>query len=204
MARVGFFGGSFDPIHNGHLNLALQIFEAHQLDQIYFCPTSQSPHKRLNPPVASKEDRRAMVVAAIAPLPQFTFLDVEIQKSGPVYTIDSIRLLLKTDKDKKKHYFLILGEDALERFHEWKEVEELVAIAPPLIGTREAGDKGAFPKTVPKSVAAAVKKGMTKTSLMEISSREIRQRMASSLYCGHLLPAKVWDHINQNQLYRPE
>lgn len=141
-----------------------------------------------------------MAVAAIAPLPQFTFLDTEIQKSHAVYTIDSIRALLKMDGEKKKQFFLILGEDILERFHEWKEVEELVTIAPPLIGTRNGES---LPKTLPKSVATAVKKGMTKIPVMEISSTEIRERIASGLYCGHLLPAKVWEYINQNQLYKP-
>ena len=199
--RVGFFGGSFDPIHLGHLNLALQIFEAHRLDQVFFCPTSQSPLKSSIPPIASKEQRRAMVVAAIAPLPQFTFLDLEIQKSSMTYTIDTIRLLLKMDGEKGKQYFLILGEDSLESFHTWKEVEELVTLAPPLIGMRK---KEEVPKTLPKSVAATIKKGITKTSLMEISSTEIRQRVSAGLYCGHLLPAKVWEYINQNKLYHHE
>jgi nicotinate-nucleotide adenylyltransferase len=201
VARIGFFGGSFDPIHLGHLNLALQMLETHKLDQVFFCPTSQNPLKSAQPPVASKEQRRAMVVAAIAPLPKFTFLDIEIQKSSAIYTIDSIRTLIKSDKEQKaekKEYFLILGEDVLEGFHQWKEVEELILLASPLVGTRSGVD---LPKTLPKPVAAAIKKGITKTSLMDISSTEIRRRMELGLYCGHLLPAKVWEYIQQNQLY---
>lgn len=200
-AKIGFFGGSFDPIHLGHINLALQMQEAHDLTQIFFCPTSQNPLKTSEPPVVSKEHRRGMVVAAIAPLPKFTFLDIEIQKSSPIYTIDSIRTLIKADEEqkaKKKQYFLIVGEDALEGFHKWKEVEELILLAPPLVGTRSGFT---LPQTLPKSVAAAIKKGMTKTSVMEISSTEIRSRLGLGLYCGHLLPAKVWEYIQQNQLY---
>jgi nicotinate-nucleotide adenylyltransferase len=143
-----------------------------------------------------------MAAAAIGPIPQFTFLDAEIQKKEPTYTIDTIRKLIAQDEAQKKmkrKYFLILGEDALEHFHTWKEVEELTMIAPPLIGTRTGAD---LPKTLPKSVAAAIKKGITKTSVMEISSTEIRERIAAGLYCGHLLPAKVWEYINQNQLYK--
>lgn len=198
MKKIGFFGGSFDPIHLGHLNLAIQILEAHNLDQIFFCPTSQSPHKKETPPLASKEQRRAMVVAAIAPLPKFTFLDMEIQRADPNYTIDSIRKLMETDG--KKQYHLILGEDSLKEFHKWKEVEELVVLAPPLVGTR-GENSGDLPKTLPKSVLTAVKKGYTKISNMEISSTEIRSRLQLGLYCGHLLPAKVGEYINQNQLY---
>lgn len=205
MKKIGFFGGSFDPIHLGHLNLAIQMLEAHNLDQIFFCPTSQSPHKTEAPPIAAKEHRRAMVVAAIAPLPKFTFLDTEIQKSSPNYTIETIRMLLETDEKKKgakKQYFLILGDDSLTGFHKWKEVEELMVLAPPLVGCR-AGESS-FPKTLSKTVLAAVKKGYTKISLMEISSTEIRSRLQLGLYCGHLLPAKVWEYIHQNQLYSPE
>lgn len=198
MKKIGFFGGSFDPIHLGHLNLAIQILEAHQLDQVFFCPTSQSPHKKETPPIGSKEHRRAMVAAAIAPIPKFTFLDIEIQRPEANYTIDSIRKLMEIDG--KKQYFLILGEDSLQRFHKWKEVEELIVLAQPLVGAR--GDSpGSFPKTLPKSVLSAVKKGYTKISLMEISSTEIRRRLQLGLYCGHLLPARVWEYITQNQLY---
>jgi nicotinate-nucleotide adenylyltransferase len=142
--KFGFFGGSFDPIHNGHLNLAVEIAERHMLDEVYFCPTSQSPFKKANPPIASKEHRRAMVTAAISPLSQFTLLDLEIQKSSFCYTIDTIRSLISTDEDNKakRHYFLLLGEDALERFGEWKEAEDLVKLAPPLVGSR--GKQAAF------------------------------------------------------------
>jgi nicotinate-nucleotide adenylyltransferase len=199
LKKIGFFGGSFDPIHLGHLNLAIQIMEAHKLDQIFFCPASQSPHKTEKPPIAAKEHRRAMVVAAIAPLPKFTFLDLEIQKSSASFTIDTIHALFKMDGKLKKELYLILGEDALENFHAWREVEELVVLAPPLVGSRTGA---VLPKSLPKPVLTAIKKGMTKTSLMEISSTEIRSRLQLGLYCGHLLPAKVLDYINSNQLYK--
>ena len=198
--KVGFFGGTFDPIHFGHLNLALEMLEAHGLDEVLFCPVSQSPHKTEDPPVASKDDRRAMVVAAIAPIPQFTFLDIEIQKTAPAYTIDSIRYLVKMDGEKEKQYFLILGEDALENFHLWKEFEELVTLAQPLIGSRLSSAEFSS-KKLSKAVAGILKSGITKTPILEISGTEIRTRLKKKLYCGHLLPAKVWEYINQNGLY---
>ena len=200
--RIGFFGGSFDPIHLGHLHLALQMLEIHQLDQVYFCPASQSPHKKETPPQADKEHRRAMVVAAIAPIPVFTFLDLEIQRNSHSYTIDTIRdLLARDEKEKiKKEYHLILGEDALQNFHLWKEFEELIHLAPPLIGSR-AKAKDFLPKNLPAPVAAALKKGLTPIPLIEISSTDVRSRLGQGLYCGHLLPAKVWEYIVQNKLY---
>lgn len=183
MKRRGYFGGSFDPIHLGHLNLAIEISERHHLDEVFFCPTSQSPHKKAHPPQASKEHRRAMTTAAIAPLPQFTLLDLELQKTEPCYTIDTIESLLQMNK--KCHYFLVLGEDSFDQLHTWKNVDKLLKLASPLIGSR-----------------IQHKKGMTPIPILDISSTEIRARLQRGLYCGHLLPAKVWDYIQQHQLYR--
>jgi nicotinate-nucleotide adenylyltransferase len=192
--KVGFFGGSFDPIHLGHLNIAIELAERHNLDEVYICPTSQSPFKKSQPPTASKDHRRAMVTAAISPLPNFTLLDFELQKSVPCYTIDTIRELIAIHH--KNNYFLLLGEDAIEHFHEWREVEELVKLATPLIGSRRAKS---FNKT---ALSSSIEKGLTQIPIMEISSTEIRDRLKKGLYCGHLLPAKVWDYIQQHQLYK--
>ncbi len=200
--KVGFFGGSFDPIHLGHLNVAIELAEKHKLDEVYICPTSQSPFKKAQPPIASKEDRRAMVTAAISPLPHFTLLDLELQNSMPCYTIDTIRALLASDQQhkKKKNYFLLLGEDAIENFHEWREVEELVKLATPLIGSRKT--KSFSTKGLTSVLSSSIEKGLTTIPILEISSTEIRDRLQKGLYCGHLLPAKVWDYIQQHQLYR--
>lgn len=189
MKRTGYFGGSFDPIHLGHLNLAIEITERHKLDEVFFVPTSQSPHKKANPPKASKEHRRAMTTAAISPLPQFTLLDLELQKTLPCYTIDTIESLIEMDKNR--HYFLMMGEDSLEQLHTWKDVEKLLKLAPPLIGSRTK-----------KAPIKSVEKGMTPIPILEISSTDIRARLQKGLYCGHLLPAKVWDYIQQHELYK--
>jgi len=200
--KVGFFGGSFDPIHLGHLNIAIELAEKHKLDEVYICPTSQSPFKKTQPPLASKEDRRAMATAANSPVPNFTLLDLKLQNSMPCYTIDTIRALLATDQQhkKKKSYFLLLGEDAIEHFHEWREVEELVKLATPLIGSRKT--KSFNTKGLTSALSSSIEKGLTPIPIMEISSTEIRDRLKKGLYCGHLLPAKVWDYIQQHQLYR--
>lgn len=196
--KVGFFGGSFDPIHLGHLNIAIELAERHKLDEVYICPTSQSPFKKSQPPIASKEDRRAMVTAAISPLPHFTLLDLELQNSMPCYTIDTIRALIAADH--KKNYFLLLGEDAIEHFHEWREVEELIKLATPLIGSRTT--KSLNRKGLTSALSSSIEKGLTEIPIMEISSTQIRDRLKKGLYCGHLLPAKVWDYIQQHQLYK--
>lgn len=202
--KVGFFGGSFDPIHIGHIHLALSLLEAHGLDEVLFCPTSQSPHKSEKPPVAERAHRKAMCAGAISPIPQFTLLDLEIQRSSYSYTIETIRTLMKMDaenKAKPKQYYLILGEDALEGLETWKEIDELLVLAPPLVGSR-GGYK--FPEKMPKSLMTAVKKGLTEIPALEISSTMIRERLQSGLYAGHFLPLRVGEYIQQNQLYTPK
>ncbi len=197
--KRGFFGGSFDPIHNGHLHLALELFEKHNLDEVFFCPTSQSPHKKNTPPQASKDHRRAMVTAAISPFPQFTLLDYELQKTSSCYTIETMRTL--TEEDPKVHYFLLLGEDAALSLHTWKEASELIKLAPPLVGSREkdllSELKGADP-----AIVKSLKKGWTSIPRLEISSTWVRSRVNKGEYAGHLVPGKVWDYIQTHQLYQ--
>ena len=192
---IGFFGGTFDPIHFGHLNLALQMIEKHRLTQILFCPAYISPHKQAKPPTVSKHHRKVMVTLAIEPIPEFHLLDWELEKEGPSYTIDTIRELKK--RNPHQQIRLILGQDALKEFFAWKEVEELVHLAPPLVGSRQ----GTIPSDLPPSIQEAVRAGMTQTPEMDISSTAIRERLGSGKYCGHLVPSKVLDYIHQNQLY---
>jgi nicotinate-nucleotide adenylyltransferase len=196
--KRGFFGGSFDPIHNGHLHLALELFERHQLDEVFFCPTSQSPHKKNTPPQASKDHRRAMVTAAISPFPQFTLLDYELQKPASCYTIETMRTL--KEEDPKVQYFLLLGEDAALSLPTWKEALELIKLAPPLVGSREKELLSEL-KGADAALIKMLKKGWTSIPRLEISSTWVRSRVNKGEYAGHLVPGKVWDYIQTQQLY---
>lgn len=190
--KIGFLGGTFDPIHFGHLNLALRILEARGLDQVLFCPASLSPHKESRPPQASKENRCAMVACAIADIPQLRLCTIETEQENPCYTIDTVRLLQK--KHENDQFHLILGEDGLHRLSEWKEVEALLTLAPPLIGVRHLPRESSF-------YHKDIKENFNLIPLMDISSAEIRMRLQKGLYCGHLLPANVLDYILSHQLY---
>lgn len=198
MKKIGFFGGTFDPIHFGHLNLAIQIAEQRSLDRLFFCPANYSPHKESERPVASKEQRKEMVLRAIAPIPQFSLCDEELKQQGASYTIDTIRKLMQQMPNSQ--FFLILGEDALEGLHSWKESEALIQMAHPLIGNRLRKAE----RVVGFSDASRtlIEKGMTPISLMEVSSTQIRQRLQKKRYCGHLLPENVLLYINQYELYQ--
>ncbi len=185
--KIGILGGSFDPVHFGHLNLAICLMESCALDEVLFIPTRLSPFKEHIPPIASAEHRLAMLKKALAPLPQFKIIDWEIHGQGPAYTIDTVRKLITPSVQ----LHLLLGEDHLSSLDRWKEGEELIRLAPPLIGSRKTSDTpiaAPFPRI--------------KIPLLEISSTTIRERLAHKKYCGHLVPAIVLDYIHQNHLYQ--
>ncbi len=168
--KVGVLGGSFDPIHIGHLHLALSLKESAHLDKVFLVPARLSPFKEGSPPHASAEDRLAMVCLAVASIPGFEVLDWEIRREAPSYTIDTIRHL-RQDPSLQLH--LLIADDQLETFSLWKEVEELIKLAPPLVGARS----------------------------FDVSSTEIRARLQKKAYCGHLVPAPVLEYIERNHLY---
>jgi len=196
--RIGFFGGTFDPIHFGHLNLAVHLLEMHKLDKILVCPAHYSPLKSEDQPRISTQHRYRMTELAISPIEKFEILDLEIKREGPSFTIDTIRALIQKDEHIRLH--LILGEDSLNGFSHWKEVEELVRLAPPLIGSR-IGQLHALDVQLPKTLIQSIEKGLTKIPVMEISSTTIRDRLRRKLYCGHLVPAKVLEYIQKHNLY---
>jgi nicotinate-nucleotide adenylyltransferase len=142
-----------------------------------------------------------MVVAAISPIPEFTFIDLEIQRSAPSFTVDTMRGLVEIAPGTNRSYFLILAQDVLPTIHLWKELDALLELAPPLVGLR-SGEEVKVSKEVKRSTAALLKEGMTPMPILEISSTEIRKRLVQGLFCGHLLPGKTYEYIAQHKLYR--
>jgi nicotinate-nucleotide adenylyltransferase len=196
MKKIGFFGGTFDPIHFGHINLAIQLFEKHRLDEVLFCPAARSPFKEDRPPGASPGDRMAMAELAIADIGAFRICKIELERPGLSYTVDTLRAL-KERFDPAVHWYILLSGDTLAGFHRWKESEEIVRLATPIVGSR-----GGAQQKIPRSpVRDALRKGLTETDQFEVSSTQIRDRLKKKLYCGHLLPAKVLDYIEKNNLY---
>jgi nicotinate-nucleotide adenylyltransferase len=190
--KVGLLGGTFDPIHFGHLNLAISLLEQHGLNQVLFCPAAISPFKKDMPPLASKKDRSEMIRLSLAPYPFFELLDLELVREGPSYTIDTVQTLISTNPGTE--FYLLTGEDTLEYFQLWKQWEELVALAPPLIGSR----KGSLPSSHLPPIFQA---GLTQIPTFEISSTVIRERLFQKKNCNHLIPALALDYIERNRLY---
>lgn len=207
VSKIGFFGGTFDPIHNGHIHLALSLLEAYSLDSVVFCPASVSPFKSVVPPIASPKDRLEMVRRAIAPISGFQLWGWEVEQSAPSYTIDSVKALIdKCAKEENRvQPYLILGQDSLHRLHEWKDIEELLRIAPPLIGTRAGFVTAVDLSPFSRKSQEAIVNGLTEIPLLDISSTFLRDRLKKrrqhNLYCGHLIAEDTLRYIYEHKLY---
>ena len=200
--KVGLLGGSFDPLHFGHINLGLEMQEKHALDEIILCPAATSPFKIGETPHASGEDRLSMIRLGIEKLKGWRVIDWEVKKGGVSYTIDTAIAIHEEAKNNQEKIalYLILGQDVLHRFEEWKDIKKLLEIASPLIGIRtpkENSERIQFPHLIAKSC----EEGMTPTRYLEISSTDIRERLKKRIYCEHLVPAKILDFIYHRQLY---
>jgi nicotinate-nucleotide adenylyltransferase len=193
MKKIGFFGGTFDPIHSGHINVGVRILEAGLVDQILYSPARISPTKGEAPPIAPCYHRLNMLQLALEDVPGCDLYDEEIKKEGPSYTIDAL-------KGIKGELRLIVAEDAAYGFDQWKDIEQLLEMAPPIIAIRHGFNREKL-NHLPDSIKWNIEKGLIQIPAMDISSTEIRERLKKRLYCGHLLPGKVLDYIHQNTLY---
>lgn len=202
MKKIGLLGGTFDPIHVGHLNLAFELMEKKQLDQVWFIPVQLNPHKTAQDPPVSFDHRLAMTQLAIEGIPCFDVKDVERQRPPPSYTIHTLQALIAEEafNPSPHQFYLLMGEDALPGFIRWHLPEEIVRLVPLLIGSRSGiwqYEMGAY--SLP--IREAIQKGLTSTRLMDVSGTDIRRRFKQGLYCGHLVPLSVLHYIQENQLY---
>ncbi|MBA3958321.1 MAG: nicotinate (nicotinamide) nucleotide adenylyltransferase [Parachlamydiaceae bacterium] len=196
--RIGIYGGTFDPVHYGHINLAIQVKELHQLDEIWFCPVQISPHK-LDTQPTSFAHRHKMLGIALQGVPGCAITDVESKRPGPSFTIDTLTALKADHPDVQ--FYLIMGDDAIPGFFRWHKPEEIVRMVPIIVGTRSLVPYDITKLTGNEEICDAIRKGITPTRLLDISSTEIRQRLRTGSYCGHLVPEKVIDYICANHIY---
>jgi nicotinate-nucleotide adenylyltransferase len=196
---IGLFGGSFDPIHFGHLNLGVELKEKCDLKEVWFIPTYASPLKEK--PQIEGVRREEMIRLALKGIDGFKVVDHEVRNENSSYTIDTVTALIQLFPSQK--FTLILGEDAALQLPSWKEPEKLIQLLPLLVGARSRVKlkEKIENKHFSPSLEAAIVAGIHETNLFDISGTEIRKRLKNKLYCGHLVPAKVLDYIYENQLY---
>ena len=187
MNKIGLYCGTFDPIHFGHINLALEAFEKKKLDKVLFCPSNISPKKVNNPPKASGQDRLAMLKLALDDLPCFEICDVEIARGGISYTVDTVREIKGLYPGDELR--LIIAADSFPGFSSWKNCSDILEKAPPIVGLRKGFDR------------PPVEFDVMNNKVLEISSSDIRSRLKKNLYSAHLLHIKVLDYIYKHGLY---
>ncbi len=191
--RIGIMGGTFDPIHHGHLVAASEVAGRYGLDEVVFVPTGQ-PWQKAGEPVSPAEDRYLMTVIATASNPRFTTSRVDIERRGPTYTIDTLRDLRKQYGDSAELYF-ITGADALEKILSWKDVDEIFELAH-FVGVTRPGFE-LSDAHLPEDVVSLVT-----VPAMAISSTDCRARVAAGQPVWYLVPDGVVQYIAKRHLYR--
>jgi nicotinate-nucleotide adenylyltransferase len=191
MRAVGIMGGTFDPIHLGHLITAQAVLEKRNLEKIIFIPAFISPFKTNNQ-ILDSTHRLKMIQIAIEDIPYFDFSDMEIRRESISYTIDTIRELKKIYNNLE----LIIGFDNIIDFNKWKEPDSILELAKVVVLRRETSIE---PKKKDKYYNAA---HFVETPIIEISSSEIRDRISQNLPTNFLVPEKVNKYIFRNNLYK--
>ena len=185
--RIGIYGGTFNPVHHGHLILARQALEEFKLDRLVFVPAAESPFKIQNHSAPSG-DRLAMLRLAIAGEDRFLVDPLEIERGGISYSIDTVKMF--RNRDPGAELFFLVGEDNADRLTEWHRFEELKKLVYFVVLSRSEDFQSPEYPVVQRRI--------------EISSTEIRNRVANRESITYLVPESVKHYIEQHQLYQGE
>ena len=185
-------GGTFDPVHTGHVLLAIFALEQVPLDSVIFVPAADPPHKESRADMATAEDRWNMVELAIAGLPRFQASRIELERAGKSYTVDTLRQLRAANPDS--NLCLIIGEDNVAQLATWHDPRGILELCTVVAGSRITADLDADPELVRQI-------NSVDTPLFQISSTEIRQRLAQGRPIRYLVPEKVEAYIRERGLY---
>ncbi|WP_423817178.1 nicotinate-nucleotide adenylyltransferase [Rothia nasimurium] len=189
--RVGVMGGTFDPIHHGHLVAASEVAAVLSLDEVIFVPTG-NPWQKANKQVTAPEHRYLMTVIATASNPRFTVSRVDIDRQGPTFTIDTLTDL-RAERPNDELFF-ITGADAMSQITTWKDAHKMWDLATFVAVTRPGHEL-----TVPEEAQGRVR--VIEIPAMAISSTDIRDRARNDLPVWYLVPDGVVQYINKYSLY---
>lgn len=222
--RIGILGGSFDPVHNGHLGMARDVLKRFDLDLILFIPAHISPHKQKAHRYSEAVHRLTMLRLATQSEPRFAVSEIELQRGGISYTIDTVETLRK--ENPAAEFFLILGRDTFQDFNTWKNHRRLLESCNIIVGARP-GHPNEFSEKALKRLFAdpqikyeaerseddlsvylwrekEKRLSFFEITPRDISSREIRQRVARKGAIKNMLPANVERYIIDNLIYQTE
>lgn len=214
---IGIIGGTFDPIHFGHLRPALEIAEQFDLDEVRFIPSANPPHRWK--PIASAEHRLNMVKLAVEGFPLFTVDDREYHRQGSSYTVDTLQSIVnEEDIDKEQadeesatpSLLMMLGLDAFQSFTQWRDWQKILELTHIVVSTRpgyslENADKWMQGRVVSSISELKQKQAgcifFSEVTALDISATSIRKQLFNGTSPRFLMPEKVVDYIEQHDLY---
>lgn len=199
MMKLGIMGGTFNPIHFGHLFLAENAYEQIGLDQILFMPSKNPPHKD-KPYQVTDQQRVEMIALAIGDNPHFALSTIELERTGYTYTSDTLTLLKQEDPEKE--YYFIVGADSLFMMHQWHEPQTIFSLCTVVA----AGRDNVEPEQLKQQAEYLRQQYQANILLLDmptiqIASGEIRQRMKEQRSVRYYLPDSVIEFIKNNKLY---
>ena len=201
MKQIGIMGGTFDPIHVGHLMLGRQAFEEYGLDSVWYMPSKTPPHKK-DHRITSSKDRCAMVSAAIEEIPYFCLSDFEIKRpAGYTYTADTLRLLREEYQDTE--FYFIVGADSIHDIEKWYHPEYVLQAVTFLAADRESEEQKRSLDTQIRYLEQKYGAKIRRLHCMEmdVASAVIRERIASGEPVKGMIPDAVYRYIKQHGLY---
>ena len=190
--RVGLLGGTFDPPHNGHLSVALEVRRSLGLDSVLLVPAHVPPHKRTDG-VTAASLRLEMVTAAVAGAPGLDVSAIELEREGPSFSVDTLRQL-RAERPETELAFIV-GADQLAEMSSWREPEQIATLSSLVVMNR-----GALEPVAPDVDCALEWTGVSVTPT-DVSSTEIRRMVAEGHSVGHLVPREVLRIIEREKLY---
>jgi nicotinate-nucleotide adenylyltransferase len=197
--KIGILGGTFDPVHNGHLEIAGEVKGTLGLDRVLFIPARQSPFKA-DYAVTPAESRLEMLRLAVTGSRDYAVSTIEVERPGISYTVDTISEL-KKQYGEGNEWFFIMGWDSLERFDEWREPERIIELCFVVAVPRPDSVKPDLERLETKVPGIASRVIFTDSPLVDISSTDIRDMVSRGQSIDHLVPAAVAEYIQKHRLY---
>ena len=201
MCKIGIMGGTFNPIHKGHIQIAQSAYEQYHLDEVWFMP-NHIPAYKDNTEIVSGIDRYRMVEMAIETYAYFKASDFELKQDGATYTCNTLALLKK--RYPQHEFYFIMGADSLYHIESWKDPEKILEMATIVVAGR-AGTGTSLSSQIEyieNKYDATIYR--LNSPVLEISSNDIRRRVRDGESIRYLLPSKVVDYIYGHNLYQPD
>ena len=201
--KIGILGGTFDPVHIGHLIIAEYACDELALNKLLIIPAAIPPHKKGKNIIDGKH-RLEMVKLATSDNPMFEVSDIELKKHGVSYSVETLRIIQAKMKVLSE-YFFIVGSDMLGELHTWKEIDQFVDMCNFVIAVRTGFKKENWKKIklpLAEETRQKVMQNLLENPMIDISSTDIRTRISEGKSIRYMVPKAVEDYIIQNNLYR--